>query len=300
MAGLDQWLAKLHGRSILDPDLGRIDTLSGATITGKAVTEILGRTGQRIARPILGIDRAVPPADPSRALSDLLPDARLVAVVLLLSLFVVAFFSRSRRLRLLCLAASLFLLGWYLNAPFTGLDAASLLSGHLPGSGALWRVVLLLGVLVISCLWGQAWCGFLCPFGALQEFLFLKSLRRIPSPQVERAGRYVKFVLLGVLLTLFFLSDDTVWFSFSPLQHFFSWSMGPWVLVLSVTVLLGSVCYFRVWCRYLCPAGAFLALFNRVRLLRRFSPTPMPVRCDLGVDSPDHVDCIRCHRCIES
>ncbi|MEW6349649.1 MAG: fused MFS/spermidine synthase [Thermodesulfobacteriota bacterium] len=300
LAGMDEWLAKLHDRSILDPDLGRVDTLSGATITCKAVSEILSRTGQRIAGPILGLAVAVPAEDSSPAWREVMLDGRLAGVVSLLSLFVVAFYSRSRRLRLVCLGVSLILLGWYLNAPFTCVDAASLLDGRLPGSGALWRVVLVVGVLAISCLWGQAWCGFLCPFGALQEFLCVNRLRRHPSPPVEAAGRYTKFALLAVLLALFFLSDDTVWFSFSPLQHFFGWRMEPWVLVLSVTVLAASVWYFRFWCRYLCPAGAFLALFNRVRLLRRMSPRTVPARCDLGVDSPDHVDCIRCHRCIES
>ena len=39
------------------------------------------------------------------------------------------------------------------------------------------RNILFLAVLGISMLWGQAFCGFLCPFGALQEFLSVKALR---------------------------------------------------------------------------------------------------------------------------
>ena len=123
---------------------------------------------------------------------------------------------------------------------------------------------------------------------------------RTASPPVDRGARYLKFVLLAVLLGLCLVTDDTVWFSFSPLQHFFGWQMDAWVMLLCVTVLFASVFYFRFWCRYLCPAGAFLALFNKVSLLRRWAPQTIPARCDLGVGYPQDVDCIRCHRCLFS
>ncbi len=126
----------------------------------------------------------------------------------------------------------------------------------------------------------------------------MKSLRRRASLTVDRGARYLKFVILAGLLALFLVTDDTVWSSFSPLQHFFGWQMDSWVLLLSATVLIASVFYFRFWCRYLCPAGAFLALFNKLSLLRRWAPRPVPARCDLGVSHPQDVDCIRCHRCL--
>ena len=51
--------------------------------------------------------------------------------------------------------------------------------------------------------------------------------------------------------------------------------MAYWILALSGIVLFASLFYFRFWCRYLCPAGAFLALFNKLRLLRRWGLTSM-------------------------
>jgi polyferredoxin len=194
--------------------------------------------------------------------------------------------------------AAFIIVGLYLNAPFTSLEAARLLQGDIPATETPWRITLFVAIITISCLWGQAFCGFLCPFGALQEFISLKALRRRASPDIEQAGRYLKFVVLAVLLCLFLLTDDIVWFSFSPLQHFFRGEMGWWVLALSMLVLAASLFYFRFWCRYLCPAGAFLALFNKLSLLRRWSPRPAPSRCDLGVTLATDVDCIRCHRCL--
>ncbi len=108
----------------------------------------------------------------------------------------------------------------------------------------------------------------------------------------------MKFVILVIGLSLFLLTGDKVWFTFSPLQHFFRGEMDAWVMSLSIMVLAASLFYFRFWCRYLCPAGAFMALFNKIALLKKSAPTPIPARCDLGVAFVGDVDCIRCHRCL--
>jgi hypothetical protein len=55
--------------------------------------------------------------------------------------------------------------------------------------------------------------------------------------------------------------------------------------------------YARFWCRYLCPAGAFLSLLNHVRLLRRCVPAKWFARCEFGLTPADHLDCLYCDRC---
>ncbi len=304
--GIEKWLERFKGLAILDPLEQKVDAVSGATITSKAVTRIIAKTGRQIGAPLLGLH--VPKSSSEAPLLGWksIADPRLWAVIFLMAFFVFAFYSRSRRTRLLCLVLSMVILGFCLNAPFTSLDAATLLSGEIPAQGTLWRNVLLSAIVLISLLWGQAFCGFLCPFGALQEFLSVGSLRLQASPGLERAGRYVKYIVLAVLLCVFLLTNDTIWFSFSPLQHFFGsyglnflfGRMDAWVLALCIVVLAASVVYFRFWCRYLCPAGAFLALTNKITLLRKRSPKPVPGHCDLGVNRPGDVDCIRCHRCL--
>jgi hypothetical protein len=305
--GMDKWLEGFRGRSVLKPLQGEIDAMTGATISSRAIIEAVQGTGKKIAEPLLGLREVETAAAPKPRGRDLLTDARLWSVVLLMILFTYAFYSRSRRIRLGCLFASLLVLGIYLNAPFTCLEAAGIIRGEIPASGTIWRNALFVGVVLISVFWGQAFCGFLCPFGAVQEFLSVKKLRLRPTAAVERAGRYCKFVLLGVLLCLFLVTDDTIWFSFDPLQHFFAdhtrdfflGRMDTWILGLCLAGLLASIFYFRFWCRYLCPAGAFLALANKIALLRKYAPTPIPGRCDLGVASTHDVDCIQCHRCLE-
>jgi len=296
LTGMDQWLAKFKGRSILGTQVRELDGLTGATITCRAITEILDRTGRKISGPLLGRPETTVIAEWS-FWATAVKDLRFWAVIGLLLFFVAAFYSQLRWMRLACLAAGLGVLGLWLNAPFTSLDAGRLLHGEMPAVGTPWRITLFAGILVMSAFWGQAFCGYLCPFGALQEFLSLRSLRRRVSFPVERTARYMKYLVLALVLGLFLVTDEDGWFGFSPLLHFFSWKMDQWVLALSVAVLAASIFYFRFWCRYLCPAGAFLALCNKIRLLRRWAPRTAPGRCDLGVAFAGDVDCIRCHRC---
>jgi hypothetical protein len=62
--------------------------------------------------------------------------------------------------------------------------------------------------------------------------------------------------------------------------------------------LAGALFYFRFWCRYFCPFGAFLALSNKLALLQRLAPRRRFEHCDLGVREEYDIDCIRCNRCL--
>ncbi len=296
--GIDNWLVRLRGRRLLGPLGTDVDTMTGATISAQAIINILQKSGNRIAAPLLDL-----PAPDSATLEtpwnllDEMKDPRLWAVIFMVIFFLFAFYSGSRRVRMAGLAASVLVLGFWLNAPFTCLDVLALLNGDIPARGILWRNLLFVTVIGISVLWGQAFCGFLCPFGALQELVSVRRLQRRASYPLERVGRYVKFLMLALLLSLALVTNDTVWFYFSPLQHFFRLTMDYWVWALALVCLAASTVYFRFWCRYLCPAGAFLAIFNKISLFRKWAPRPIPSRCDLGVSFPDDLDCIRCLRC---
>jgi polyferredoxin len=61
--------------------------------------------------------------------------------------------------------------------------------------------------------------------------------------------------------------------------------------------LIGSVFYTRFWCRYLCAVGAFLSLFNKVVILKRYVPAKKFGSCEFGLTGKDQMDCIYCDRC---
>jgi polyferredoxin len=110
--------------------------------------------------------------------------------------------------------------------------------------------------------------------------------------------RFLKFVLLALMLIGVWVSGDVLWASFDPMQHAFGAHLVGWMLVLVIAVLLASLVYVRFWCRYFCPIGALLAIGNKVALLGRLVPRRRFEHCDLGVRDEFDLDCIRCGRCL--
>jgi hypothetical protein len=158
---------------------------------------------------------------------------------------------------------------------------------------------------VLVLLFGNLYCGYVCPFGAAQEllgFLLPKRARVVPLPAEMRLARFIKYLVLGVLVVAFFLSHDRRTLGGDPLVSVFGLRSAPsnwpaWMLGVVAVALVGSLFHTRFWCRYLCPAGAFLSLLNHVRLLRRWVPAKWFGWCEFGLTAGDHLDCLYCDRC---
>ena len=184
---------------------------------------------------------------------------------------------------------------------------------------------------VFGTLFGRLVCGFLCPFGLLQDLLFripfVKKLRRLPG---ERFLRFFRFFVLAILVILLpMVAADVAgvgdpWFckylcpvgtleGGVPLvlaDRGLRAAVGflyTWKLVILGAVLLASVVLFRPFCRYLCPLGAVYGLFNKVSLHRFVIDKEKCVSCGAcqkacGMDipvwkRPNSIDCIRCGEC---
>lgn len=164
-----------------------------------------------------------------------------------------------------------------------------------PGPTPVFFLVFFLPLLLIFA--GNIYCGWMCPFGALQELLgglLPKQLRlSVPAPIYQHARR-LKYILLALVLILLLKEGTRHYVHADPLVEFFTVSRRPVVLFSSVMLAL-SLFVPRFWCRILCPAGAFLSFFN-IGAHRRFRL--LPVRCcDYGVGSVHELDCIQCDRC---
>jgi Na+-translocating ferredoxin:NAD+ oxidoreductase RnfG subunit len=290
------WLKALPGHNVFQPGgLNGVDAVSGATMTSDAVLRSLQQAGPQFASAALGMNvQAAAPAARHRI------DPQFVCLFVLLAAAVVLRRIPRVGIRRAMLLATLLLTGFWWNLQYSSQQVVAILSFSLPGNWLSGSFFLVLLVPVIVLLVGNVYCGYVCPFGALQELVGDLRPRRMetdPNKSVWRYGRMVKYVLLTLLIVLFALTRRYDVLSADPLLTVFSSLRDRWALWLGLGLITLSFSFRRFWCRNLCPAGAFLALLGGARLLRRLMPRTAPGRCDLGVRTPGELDCLFCDRC---
>ncbi len=209
--------------------------------------------------------------------------------------------------------------------PFGGLETLySLLAGqgflrHTAASS----LILLIGTLAMTLVYRRSFCGIICPLGALQGIFGAAGRRlfgrRFAVPRgVDHVARYLKYVVLAVFAVWTWQAAELV---LRPYDPWVAWAhltsgnllttylIGFVVLIIS---LAGSLVYDRFFCKYLCPAGALLALFSRASVLNIRRDTGACIdcgRCDqacmmnVTVATEDVVtsaECISCNECVNA
>ena len=158
----------------------------------------------------------------------------------------------------------------------------------------------------VGALIGRGVCGYLCPFGLIQDFLhkipFIKKIESFKADKALRKAKYLILLIFVILLPLFlvdFLGQGSpyfcklicpvgmleggiplVWMNTSmrgAVGFLYAWKG----LILLLTILL-SIIIYRPFCKYICPLGAIYSLFNSVSFFRY---------------TLDHQKCIHCGRC---
>lgn len=229
------------------------------------------------------------------------------------------------RLRLSFLAVTLFGLGWGLNGQLSVVQVMafvqSLLSGFRWETFLIEPVIFLLWSFVALGLlfWGRGvYCGWLCPFGALQELLNNAArrlgIRQIAVPQAlhERLWAF-KYTLFVAILALGFYSvhDALVLAEAEPFKTAISLRfLRAWPFVLFALAVLGAGLFIeRFYCRYLCPLGAGLAIPAKLKIFDWLKRRPQCGRecrfcepsCTVGAIDPlgriNPNECVLCLRC---
>ncbi len=229
------------------------------------------------------------------------------------------------RVRLAFLAFTLFWLGWYVQAQLSVVNVLTFFNALR--TDFRWEYflvdplifILWCGVAAAMLFWGRgAFCGWLCPFGALQELLNrLAKVLRVPQLLVPFAIHQrlwpIKYIIFLVLfaLSLHSLSLGEEAAEVEPfktaivLRFVRDW---PFV-VFAAALLLPGLFIQRFYCRYLCPLGAALAIPARIRMfdwLRRYRECGNPCQrcaneCPVQSIHPEgHInpnECIQCLHC---
>ncbi len=303
---LRNWLSSLKGKSLFarEPFAG-LNAVTGATISSKAMLNALQTSGRRFAEEVeVGPPLAQPDA-PGWSWREYLPDTTSIYLV---GAFVAAFLAAQWGgfwSRIIVLTLTFLIGGVALNAQYSTEQIATLLTLEAPTAGLTGVFLLVVGVPLVVLLFGNLYCGYVCPFGAAQELLgyaLPRRVRPVSSRDQMRLARFIKYAVLSLLIVTFFLSHDRRTLAGDPLTSAFGLRAAlsgwpAWMFGVIGVAALGSLFYVRFWCRYLCPVGAFLSLLNHVRLLRRWVPAKWFGNCEFGLTADDHLDCLYCDRC---
>ncbi len=229
----------------------------------------------------------------------------------LLALVTVAFFLKRDRLRWVALAATFLYLGWF--------DGGFLSVSHITAVISVGPAVFLEDIplllfvvftVVTTLLVGRVFCGFLCPFGVLQDFLEKvvprKFKRELPRALHERLY-LVKYVCLAaILLPALAGSRASIFSFFEPFGTVFFLSSSIVLWAIAGGILVASAIVPRFYCRYACPLGAALAVASTVSpfRIRRVEHCDHCKVCEQAcptgaIEGPriDFRECVRCNIC---
>ena len=186
-------------------------------------------------------------------------------------------------------------------------------------------------VFFIGALMGRFVCGWLCPFGLVQDLLNkIPFFKKIESFKYDKYLRKIKYfiLLIFVIIMPLFLVDilgqgspyfcklicpvgmleggiPLVWLNQSmrsAIGFLYYWK----ATILAITLLLSIVIY-RPFCKYICPLGAIYSFFNPISVFKYRLDKDKCVKCGKckkvcgmninPVENCNHLECIRCGRC---
>ena len=185
-------------------------------------------------------------------------------------------------------------------------------------------------LLLYGLLFGRWICGFLCPFGLIQDLLHKIKTPKLGKGRISRVLSYFKYVVLGffaILLPLIYAGlefplpgfckyicpagtlEGAVGLLSNPENESMLGMLGPlftWKFLLMVIFIVGAVFIYRFFCRFFCPLGAIYGLFNKISFIGVKLDRPACVDCGRCVSAckmdirhvGDH-ECIQCGECID-
>lgn len=175
--------------------------------------------------------------------------------------------------------------------------------------------LVLMGIgIFLAVLFGPAFCGWVCPLGTIQEFvsvlgkkLFRRKFNHFVPVKLDSLLRYARYAVLAWVVYVTATSGTLIFEAYDPyfaLFNFWSAEVAPTALaILGVTLLL-SLFVERPWCKYACPYGAFLGVFNlfRVFSIKRAESTckadgACSILCPMNIPV-DSLKTVRDHQCI--
>ena len=184
-------------------------------------------------------------------------------------------------------------------------------------------------IMLYGIIFGRWICGWLCPFGLLQDLL-----HKIKTPKLKKNGftrvlsflKYVILVIFVVLLPLIYMLRDfplpafckyicpagtvggAIGLLINPDNEGMFAMLGPlftWKFVLAISIIVATVFIYRMFCRFICPLGALYGLFNKISLFGIKLEKDKCINCgkcisvcEMDIHHVGDHECISCGKCV--
>lgn len=185
-------------------------------------------------------------------------------------------------------------------------------------------------ILLFGMFLGRVICGFLCPFGLIQELLHKIPVKKHKKNKITQKLTWIKYVILGIFVVVI-----PLWFGLRklPLPAFCKYicpagtlegallllihpdnadlraltgGLFYWKLAVLIAMLVSCVFIFRAFCRFICPLGAIYSLFSKIALLGvrvdmdKCNNCGACIKtCKMDIKNVGDRECIQCCECID-
>ncbi len=211
--------------------------------------------------------------------------------------------------------------------PFGGFESlyTFVSSGNFVPRVMISSFVLAISITITSLLLKRGFCGWICPFGAINELLSRLNKDQIKVPEkIDKKTRYLKYIILIIIIIGTALTGTLVFRGYDPFMTFFHFGKGilwdynsgefsehiiPFIITL--IVLASALFISRFWCKYFCPLGAITTIFSRFSpfKINRDKKTCIGCKqcdkvCQVNVkvsssDNINNLECINCLDCVD-
>ncbi len=174
-------------------------------------------------------------------------------------------------------------------------------------------ILMFIGIL-LALFFGPVICGWMCPLGSIQEWvgmlgrkLFRRRYNHFIPENVDRILRYSRYMVLALVIYFTVKSAALIFADYDPyfaLFHFWTGETAVGALIVLGITLVGALFVERPWCKYACPYGALLGIFNLFRIFqirRNAGICELDGACDRACPmniKVSHHTIIRDHQCI--
>jgi len=189
---------------------------------------------------------------------------------------------------------------------------------------SMWpQLLAMIIIMPITIILGRFFCGWICTFGALNDFIYMISRKVFKTKfrvgeKLDSILKYLKYVILVFIVVVIWTSGSTLFDSYSPWDAFaqvdnlsesiFKYTGG---FIILAVIAIGAAFIERFFCRYLCPLGAVFSILSKARIfkIKKLRDKCGKCRictnnCSMGInlyqmDKVSSGECINCFKCLD-